>query len=126
PQPQTCHESSAARVFASGFGKVGGLSPRVPPGHADVRSDFASEFVAKPESEIGRAEAGSNAPVWIRLPEDFCFEERLQDEPVRKQELVLNLEASLCSAGGTYVPSCLDLEPVGCKSLNAEGGPRLR
>src|SRR5690606_31367507 len=59
----------------------------------------------------------------VALPVDVHFDERLQDQPVGQQQLVLRLEAEMRAARLAQVRGGLHLEPVRCQSLDADGGP---
>src|SRR5687768_9012875 len=112
PESHACDQSRTARRFALGLRTIGRLPVFPVPRYADVRRELAPQLVPKTDAGVGRAQPGADAALGIVLPEQLHLDERLEDQPVREEQLVLDLDTRLRAPRSTHVAGGFDLEPV--------------
>ena len=96
------------------------------PGHAYVWRQFAPDLVAQAQPRLDRTEAGALTPRRVRLAVDGRLEERLENEAVRQQQIVLDFQLQLRPEVRADVAGRFDLEPVGREPLDPDRRPCLR
>src|SRR5690606_29347236 len=94
------------------------------PDDPDVRRDLPPDLVAQTQPGLARAEACGDAALRIVPAVEIELQVRLEDQAIGQQQLVLRLDPERRAAGLADVRRCLDVEPVRCEPLDANGCPR--
>ena len=88
PAPDAEDEAHSARALASLPGEIrrSGRISRI--GDADIGREFPADLVTQPQAGIDVGKAGADLPAGIGLAVEIQLDLRLQDQPLRDEQIV--------------------------------------
>src|SRR5580693_729250 len=82
--------------------------------------EISAELVAQPEARIDAGKAGADLAGGVGLAVEIDLDLRLQDQPVRNQQIVKGFEFGGEMPLAAHIPGEFDIEEVRGETLNAE------
>src|SRR6516162_3214166 len=126
PSANAEHEAHVARALARLPRKIRRLSEFSLIDDAEIGGECTAELVAQPEAGIDIGKPGADQAGRVRLAVEVQFDLRLQDKPLREQEVVGGLQLASEMAFAADKAGNLEIEEIRREALNAEGGPVAR
>lgn len=118
-QSSTYDEEHGARILAFALCKKGRLAKRPLVVHAHIGSDRPiDEVVAQPEAELHRRPEAAEPDFFIVRKWQVQLEGRREDDPVRDQPLVLDLEPKRRVIGDEEVD--IGLDELWCQAMQSD------
>src|SRR5215472_4742327 len=126
PDPDAEREAYVAGALARPTREARGLAKFALIDDADIRREFSAEFVAQAQAGIDVRKAGADQARRVRLTVEVHFDLRLQDQPLREQQVVGGLELGRQMALAAHETGYFQIEEVRGKTLDAQSGPIAR